>query len=105
VKLQLDLSPELGQRLRDMAARRGVSVEALAVQMLERHLPPVTISDSDEGAQRIRAAKTLEEAFAIANELPDEGDDDYDVIAALNANRIAAREEPLVPPGPGGEPA
>ncbi len=59
--------------------------------------PAKTIVESDdEIARRIRAAKSLEEAFAIMESAPDL-DDDYDLCEALNANRHPS-ERPLFPP-------
>jgi predicted transcriptional regulator len=38
--LQLTLSPELEERLRQEAERRGQPAEAVALRLLEEHLPP-----------------------------------------------------------------
>jgi plasmid stability protein len=40
MSIPLQLPPELADRLRAEAARRGVSVDALAAEVLDRHLPP-----------------------------------------------------------------
>jgi predicted DNA-binding antitoxin AbrB/MazE fold protein len=50
----------------------------------------------DEVLQRMRAATTLDELFAIADSLPPE-DDGYDLCKALNENRRAAGEPLLYP--------
>jgi predicted DNA-binding antitoxin AbrB/MazE fold protein len=68
----------------------GQTVE-VTVSLAKHHV------DADEEiARRIRAAKSLEEAFAIMEAAPD-WDDDYDLCAALNANRHPT-ERPLFPP-------
>jgi plasmid stability protein len=38
--LQLTLPPDLDERLRREAERRGQSAESVAVRLLEQHLPP-----------------------------------------------------------------
>ena len=39
VNVTLDLTPELGRRLKQAAGQHGVSADAYAVQLLDRHLP------------------------------------------------------------------
>jgi predicted DNA-binding antitoxin AbrB/MazE fold protein len=52
----------------------------------------------DEVHRRMRAAKTLEELFAIADSVPaEEGDDGYDVVRAIYENRRCC-PECLIPP-------
>lgn len=62
-------------------------------------LPPLTelqvTPEVQEIANRMRAAKTLEEFFEIGAELPDDLPPDYDFCEALNENRRLAGE-PLV---------
>lgn len=65
-------------------------------QTVELTVAPVQINVEDEIARRIRAAKTLEEAFAIMESAPNV-DDDYDLCEALNANRHPS-ERVLFPP-------
>src|SRR5262249_17535231 len=53
-------------------------------------------AEDDEVLRRMRAAKTLEELFAIADSIPaEEGDDGYDVIRAMNETRRANGERLL----------
>ncbi len=88
--LHLTLPPELEARLRQEAERRGQPEEAIALQVLDEHLPPPL----DESNRRIQAAKSLEELFAAADAAP-EPDDDYDLLQALDENRKG--ERPLFP--------
>ena len=41
MSLQLTLPPQLEERLKQEAARRGLSADACAIQTLDQHLPPV----------------------------------------------------------------
>jgi predicted DNA-binding antitoxin AbrB/MazE fold protein len=67
-------------------------------QTVEVTISPATIAvpSKDEIEKRIRAAKTLEEAFAITEQFPEE-DDGYDLYQAMNANRHPS-ERVLFPP-------
>jgi predicted DNA-binding antitoxin AbrB/MazE fold protein len=73
--------------------------EGAAVDVLITPAP-----EDDEVLGRMRAAKSLEELFAIADALPaEEGDDGYDVIRAMNETRRANGERLLTredEPGP-----
>jgi predicted DNA-binding antitoxin AbrB/MazE fold protein len=53
-------------------------------------------AEQDEVLRRMRAAKTLEELFDIADSIPAE-DDGYDVIRAMNETRRANGERLLTP--------
>jgi predicted DNA-binding antitoxin AbrB/MazE fold protein len=61
-------------------------------------------AEDDEVLERMKAARTLEELFAIADSIPaDEGDDGYDVVQAMNETRRAGGERLLTrenEPGP-----
>ena len=58
----------------------------------------------DEVLERMRAAKTLEELFAIVDSIPaEEGDDGYGTVRAMNETRRANNERLLTregEPGP-----
>lgn len=69
--------------------------EGQTVEVTVSPAPSIRPSE-DEIIRRIRAAKTLEEAFAISAEFPEE-DDGYDLFQALNANRHPS-ERVLFPP-------
>jgi predicted DNA-binding antitoxin AbrB/MazE fold protein len=61
--------------------------------------PPLT---EGEAIRRMKAAKTLQELFAIYESLPPPADG-YDLIEALEENRRLSGERPLYPPeGPEG---
>lgn len=55
---------------------------------------------SDPYLERMRAAKTLAEMYEIVDSAPDEFPPDYDIEAALNANRLFSGERPLLPEEP-----
>ena len=57
---------------------------------------PSNRPSEEEIIRRIRAAKTLEEVFAIMEAFPEE-DDGYDLYQAMNANRHPS-ERVLFPP-------
>lgn len=65
--------------------------ETVEVAVTRANLPT-----EDDIVQRIRAAKSIEEAFAIIEAFP-EADDGYDLCQALNANRHPS-ERVLFPP-------
>jgi predicted DNA-binding antitoxin AbrB/MazE fold protein len=50
-----------------------------------------------EAIRRIKATKTIEELFSVVESLPQQTDDGYDFLQALNDNR-APGERPLFPP-------
>ncbi len=70
--------------------------ETVEVTIAPVAIAPARKDSEEERARRIRAAKTLEEAFAIMESAPDV-DDDYDLCEALNANRHPS-ERQLFPP-------
>jgi hypothetical protein len=99
--LQFTLPPHLEQRLHDEADRRGLSPEAYTVQLLEQQLPPAAtpVAADSTAEERLQTATTIQAWVAAANALPeDDDDDDYDLCAALNANREASGERLLFPP-------
>ena len=73
--------------------------EGAAVDVLVTPVP-----ENDEVLQRMRAAKSLEELFAIADSIPaEEGDDGFDTLRAMNETRRANGERLLTredEPGP-----
>ena len=83
--------------------RQGTLVPTAPLPLVEGESVEITIVSTpknrpseDEIIRRIRAAKTLEEAFAITEEFP-EDDDGYDLYQAMNANRHPS-ERVLFPP-------
>jgi len=69
--------------------------EGQTVEVTVSPAPTVRPSE-DEIIERIRAAKSLEEVFAIMEAFPEE-DDGYDLYEAMNANRHPT-ERVLFPP-------
>jgi hypothetical protein len=74
--LQLTLSPLIEERLRQEAARRGMSEEALAVQLLDQNLPSAA-GDKASAVERAARLQALfeqwdAEARAAGEELGDE---------------------------------
>lgn len=81
----------------------GVLLPATPLPLAEGQVVEVTVAPApsavpteDEIIHRIRTAKTLEEAFAVIEQFPEE-DDGYDLFQALNANRHPS-ERVLFPP-------
>ena len=59
--LKLSLSPDLEDRLRQEAERRGVSPDVVTIQLLEAHLPP-------DGASEIRGHGAFLTSYAAGDE-------------------------------------
>ena len=57
---------------------------------IESIIEPKTPEEA-EAIRRIKAAKTLEELFAVMDSLPDDRDDGYDFYQAMNDNRAGGR--------------
>lgn len=58
--------------------------------------PAESAAAEDELTHRLRAAKTIDEWLEATKLLPDD-DGGYDIIAALNENRLWSGERPLIP--------
>lgn len=54
-------------------------------------------TDEDDVIRRVQAAKSLDEFLDVLKSLPPD-DGGYDVLVALNENRIWSGERPLLPP-------
>ncbi|HQU45233.1 MAG TPA: hypothetical protein PK867_20630 [Pirellulales bacterium] len=78
--LNVSLSPELADRLRQEAERRGVSLDAVTIELLDKHLP----HDDEER----RAA-----AVAMLCQWADEDQTLSDEAAAENAALLRALDE------------
>lgn len=82
MSLELDLPPELETRLRSEAERRGEPVNAVAVRLLDQHLP----------ATREKAVELLQRWAAEAEQLSEqEAAENADVLRALDADRPSDR--------------
>lgn len=79
----------------------GALLPAAPLPLTEGQTVEVTVATAssiseEEALRRIEGAKTLQEWIEIANALPPEDDDDYDLYAAMDENRKG--ERPLFPP-------
>lgn len=78
------------ERALPLAEGQSVDVTVATVQ------PPEQAIGEDEATRRIKSAKTLEEWIEATKLLPSD-DGGYDIIEALNANRIWSGDKPLIP--------
>lgn len=79
--------------------QNGVLLPDRPLPLAEGESVEVTLSSTggeDEVLQQIKAAKSPEDLLAVLNTLPPD-DGGYDVLAALNENRIWSGERPLFP--------
>jgi hypothetical protein len=89
--LQLNLSTELHERLRQVAELRGQSVEETALRLLDEHLPPPL--DARRAAAIAMLRQWMEEDAAIT---PEESEQAEELFRNLDADRTSNR--PLFPP-------
>ncbi len=71
----------------------GDRVEAVLVRVA-----PIDADAPSEVERRERAVRAFEEYQMKLAALAPDPDDDYDVVAAMNATRLANGERPLIPP-------
>lgn len=83
--VQLILTPELQERLRREAERRHVSIDMVAVQLLDKHLPALNRQDAAVAMlqqwQAEDAAMTAEDAAGNAT-----------ILRAIDADRLSDRK-------------
>jgi hypothetical protein len=79
--LQLTLPPELEERLRGEAQRRGLTPDTVTLQLLDEHLPPV-----DHRRQTIALLQSW------IDDETDAADTDYDLFTALDQARTSDRK-------------
>jgi hypothetical protein len=89
--LQLDLPPALQERLGQEAARRGEPAEAVALRLLDEHLPPPL--DARRAAALALLHQWMEEDAAIT---PEQSEKAEEFLRGLDAARTSNR--PLFPP-------
>ncbi|HWG47542.1 MAG TPA: hypothetical protein VN688_32565 [Gemmataceae bacterium] len=89
--LQLTLPPELQERLRQEAERRGQPVESIALHLLNEYLPPPL--DARRAAAIAMLHRWMEEDAAIS---PEEDAASEEFFHSLDAARTSNR--PLFPP-------
>lgn len=68
------------------------------VEVAVVRLAPIDRNSPEEVARRERLEKEHQERLAA---LPPDPDDNYDILEALNANRLAEGARPLIPPKEG----
>jgi hypothetical protein len=85
--IQLTLPPELGERLRQEAERRGQTAEAVVVRLLDQHLPPA--GDDRRAAAVALLHRWAEEDAALS---PEEAAANADVLRALDEDRPSYRK-------------
>ena len=91
--LQINLSPELDERLRQEAERRQESVEAVVLRLLEEHLPPPLDLEARRAAAIAMLRQWMEEDAALS---PEESEQAEEFFRGLDAARTSNR--PLFPP-------
>jgi hypothetical protein len=89
--LQLNLPPELLERLRQEAERRKEPAEVVAVRLLDEHLPPPL--DARRAAAIAMLRQWMEEDAALA---PEDSERAEEFFRGLDAARTSNR--PLFPP-------
>jgi hypothetical protein len=89
--LQLNLPPELQERLRQEAERRQEPVEAVAVRLLDEHLPPPL--DARRAAAIAMLRQWMEEDAALP---PEDSELAEEFFRGLDGARTSNR--PLFPP-------
>jgi hypothetical protein len=87
MSMQLTLPPQLEERLKQEAARRGMTADACANQTLDQHLPPVI----DE--RRAAAIAMLERwAREAENMSEQEAAENAGVLRAIDEDRLSDRK-------------
>lgn len=89
--LQLNLPPDLQERLRQEAERRREPAEAVALRLLDEHLPPPL--DAQRAAAIAMLRQWMEEDAALA---PEDSELAEEFFRGLDAARTSNR--PLFPP-------
>ena len=84
---ELTLPPDLEERLRQEAERRGQPTESVALRLLDEHLPPV--ADDRRAAAIAMLHRWIEEDAALS---PEEASANADVLRALDEDRPSYRK-------------
>jgi hypothetical protein len=87
MNLQLTVSAELERRLRQEAERQGLTPDAVTLQLLEKHLPPV---EEDRQAALLALLKQWE--VEDANLSPEEEAENEAVLRAIDEDRLSDRK-------------
>jgi hypothetical protein len=81
--ISLALSPELEHRLKQAAAQQGLSADALAMRLLEQHLPP---------AERRAELVTLLQSWIDADNVAEQQETGEYLIRVLDEDRLSNRK-------------
>lgn len=84
---QLDLPPQLHERLRQEAERRGEPAESIALRLLDEHLPPPL--DARRAAAIAMLHQWMKEDAALT---PEEAAANAEVLRALDEDRPSYRK-------------
>jgi hypothetical protein len=87
MSISLTLTPELEQRLKQAAEQQGVSADALAVRLLEQHLPP---------AERRAELVALLQSWIDGDDVAEQQETGEYLIRVLDEDRLSNRK--LFPP-------
>jgi hypothetical protein len=87
MSMQLTLPPQLEERLKQEAARRGIAPDACALQVLEQHLPPPL--DERRAAAIAMLQRWAEEDEALS---PEEAAENANVLRLLDEDRPSYRK-------------
>jgi hypothetical protein len=85
--ISLALTPELGQRLKQAAEQQGLSADAMAVRLLEQHLPP---------AERRAELVALLQSWIDGDDVAEQQETGEYLIRVLDEDRLSNRK--LFPP-------
>lgn len=95
LSLQLTLSPELEQRLHQETERQGISADAVALQILQQHLPPFDPCAAERREQERQATLlAMLEQWAKEDEAmtDEEIASNREVLRAIDENRGSGRK-------------
>ena len=81
--LQLDLPPDLAERLRQAAETQGLSADGYTLHLLKEHLPPI-----DRRAELI----ALLQSWIDSADSGEQEETGYDLLRALDENRPSERK-------------
>ena len=73
-------------------------VDGDRVEVALVRVAPIDADAPSEVARAAKAAQSFDEYRKLLAALPSDPDDDYDVVAAMNATRLSRGERPLIPP-------
>ena len=81
--ISLALTPELEQRLKQAAEQQGLSADALAVRLLEQHLPP---------AERRAELVALLQSWIDGDDVAEQQETSEYLIRVLDEDRLSNRK-------------